>query len=422
MFHMPSWNLGQGWLIREKLDVQMLLTGSIRPSAGTLRVVAQMIDTSSGIYLWSEMYERRIEHAADIQQEISNDIVATLRTRFGHGGLGSLNSSSYNAEAYELYLRGRGLWNQRTEPGIRAALDKFRQAVTLDPNFAAAYAGMADAYALLAHHGFEQPSGLIEQAKNAARRALGMDPSLGEAHCSLATLITMCDWNWIDAEFHFRRALALNPGYATTHHWFAVDFLSIFGRFDEAQREIEIAAALDPLSPGISEGRAFLFMLCGQYDQAEELLQNLIATNPRYGKAYAALGRTLIQSGQYEKAIQMLARAAAMLNDVPTVLGAMGQAYGLNRDLSRALELLDRLKAIRKVSYAPATALAITCLGIGDIHQALDWLEEGVERREPNVNLLGVHPAYDRLRGHPRLETLIRQRLGFPVHGAAIQR
>jgi serine/threonine-protein kinase len=399
-------------VIREKLQVQAVLTGSIRRSADRLRVVAQMIDTASGVYLWSETYERRVDDAADIQQEISEAIIATLRIRLGSAKSNRRTSAAYNPEAYQLYLKGRGQWNQRTESGIREALESFQQAVARDERFAAAYAGIADAYALLAEYGLQQPAEVLVQAKAAARRALEIDPSLGEAHCSLGLLIALHEWKWTEAEAHFRRALDLNPGYATAHHWLACDFLPIFGRFEEAMREIEIAVALDPLSPIISEGRAFLLILQRRYEEAEVLVRTMIDAKPSFFRAYATLGRVLMQMRRNDEAIEMLEHATARAGDLPTILGALGQAYGRSGKFDDAQRMLSRLETMRRVSYAPATCLALTCLGLGQVEQAVEWLEQGLDHHEFNVVLIGVHPAYDELRGHPGFEKLVA-RLGL---------
>jgi TolB-like protein/Flp pilus assembly protein TadD len=399
-------------LIREKLHVHAVLAGSIRRSADRLRVVAQMIDTASGVYLWSETYERRVDYAADIQQEISDAIIATLRIRLGTPKSNYRTANVYNPEAYRLYLKGRGQWNQRTESGIREALKSFQQAVALDVQFAAAYAGIADAYALLAEYGLQQPAQVLVQAKAAARRALEIDPSLGEAHCSLGLLIALHEWKWTEAEAHFRQALDLNPGYATAHHWLGCDFLPIFGRFEEAMREIEIAVALDPLSPILREGQAFLLILQRRYQEAEVLVRNMLKAMPSFFRAYATLGRILMQMRRNEEAIEMLERATAHAGDLPTILGALGQAYGRSGKLENARRILTRLEIMRKSSYAPATCLALTCLGLGQVDEAVEWLEQGVDHHESNVVLIGVHPAYDELRGDPRFETLVA-RLGL---------
>ena len=317
-----------------------------------------------------------------------------------------------NLGAYQLYLKGRGQWNQRTESGIREGLESFKHAVALDAQFAAAYAGIADSYALLAVYGVQEPAETMAQARAAAIRALDIDPSLGEAHCSLGLLIALHDRNWAEAERHFLRALDLNPGYATTHHWLAADFLPIVGRLDEAMREIEIAMALDPLSGIIAEGKAFLLMLQRRYEEAEAQLRSMIDITPSFSKQYATLGRVLIQMRRYGDAMQVLDRSRAETGDLGTILGAIGEAYGRNGQAAQARTMLARLEEMRTVSYAPATALALTCLGLGERDRALMWLEQGVDRRESNVVWIGVHPAYDDLRGDPRFEKLVA-RLGL---------
>ena len=251
----------------------------------------------------------------------------------------------------------------------------------------------------------------MAQARAAAGRALELDPSLAEAHCSLGLLIALYEWKWAEAEGHFRRALDLNPGYATTHHWLACDFLPIFGRLDEAMREIEIAIALDPLSSIIAEGRAFLSILQRQYEQAELRLRGIIDANPSFFRAHATLGRTLIQLKRYEEAIQELERAKVLAGDLPTILAAMGQAYGFSGQESQARQILTELETMRRHSHAPATSLALTCLSIGEIDTALTWLETAVQHREANVVLIGVHPAYDGLRGERRFKNLLADRL-----------
>jgi TolB-like protein/Flp pilus assembly protein TadD len=399
-------------VIREKLQVRAVLAGSIRRSGDRLRVVAQMIDTASGVYLWSETYERPVDDAADIQQEISDAIIATLSLRLGNARSNRRAAVAYNPEAYQLYLRGRGQWNQRTESGLRESLKSFQQAVARDERFAAAYAGIADAYALLAEYGLQQPGEVVGHAKAAAKRALEIDPSLGEAHCSLGLLLALHEWKWTEAEAHFRRALDLNPGYATAHHWLACDFLPIFGRFEEAMREIQIAVVLDPLSPIISEGQAFLLTLQRRYEEAEGLVRSMIDANPSFVRAYGTLGRVLMQMRRNDEAIGMLEHAIARLGNLPTVLGALGQAYGRSGNFENARRILNRLETMRSVSYAPATCLALTCLGLGQVEQAVEWLKQGVDHHESNVVLIGVHPAYDELRGNPGFEKLVA-RLAF---------
>jgi serine/threonine-protein kinase len=392
-------------IVKQKLNVTSALAGSVRRSGGTMRVVAQLIDATMGVYLWSETYERRLEQAADIPREISDAIITTLQLRLNEARLGQ--SRSYNPDAYALYLRGRGEWGRRTESALRTSLESFRSAAELDPNLAAAYAGMADACTLLAEYGIEPPTEIVPHAKASALRALEIDPSLGEAHCSLGLVLAMNDWDWSAAETHFRRALELNPGYATTHHWFACDFLPIFGRLEEAWREVEIAVALDPLSGIIAEGKSFLYVLERRYEEAETQLRSIIASDPGFFKAYTSLGRVYIQMGRYADALAMLEKGRQMAGDLPTILGATGQAYGLDGQVDRASEILAQLERMRESRYAPATCLALTHLGMGDRDRALRWIETGLDRRESSVVLLNTHPVYDGLRDHSEFERLV---------------
>jgi TolB-like protein/Flp pilus assembly protein TadD len=400
--------------VREKLQVQWVVAGSVRRWREQLRVVAQLIDASTGVYLWSETYERSADHAADIQQEISHAIVDTLRVRLGGAQAPVTAAPAYNPEAYGLYLLARGRWNARTETGLREALDGFRRAVAIDSNFAAAYAGMADTYALLGEYGIEQPSRMVALAKTSALRALEIDPTLGEAHCSLGLLAGLYEWKWREAESHLRRALDLNPGYATAHHWIAVNFLPVVGRLEEAAREIDIALALDPLSPIIAEGKAFLHLCARDYGQAEAELQHIIDANPGFYRAWTSLGRLYIQMGFYEKALEALERGRQQVGDLPTILGAMGQAYGLIGDTGKAREVVSSLEALRKSRYAPSTCLALAHLGLGEQDRAIEWLATGLDCHEGSIPLIHVHPAYDGLRTHPVFPSLVA-RLGLPA-------
>ncbi len=395
--------------VGETLKVCNVLAGSVRWAGNRLRVVVQLICTKTGVYLWSETYDRALEDVLSIQDDIARAIVETLRVRFAPQ---ETKRPAYSFEAYQVYLRGRVAWNQRTESALLRSVECFRHATEIDPNFALAYAGVADALTLLAEYGFARASVVMPQAKAAATRALAIDPTLGEAYCSLAILLGVYEWNWGVAETHYRRALELNPGYATAHHFLADDCLAVVGRLEEALEEIDIARQLDPLSSIISEGRGFVLMLQRRYDEAERHYRALSQADPGFFKAHTSLGRTLLQMGRYPEAIECLNRGRALSGDVPSILGAIGQAYGLSGRADEARQHLGELTAMANNRYVPSSTFALIHTGLGENEQALEWLEKGVEQREMPMISLGYHPAYDSLRGEPRFARLL-QRIGL---------
>ena len=224
---------GQPYDIREigrQLGVSTVLVGSVRGSGGRARVTAQLIETSSGRYLWSETYDRKIEDLFAIQEEIARAIVNTLPVvLLDRQGDPVIQRPAHNQEAYNLYLQGRFHWNKRTADGLELGARLFEQAIALEPDFAPAYSGLADSYTLFADYGLESSDEVIPAAKAAARRALDIDPTLAEAHASLGLIRSLYDWEWAEGERHYRRAIELGPGYATARHWFAVDYLGVLG-------------------------------------------------------------------------------------------------------------------------------------------------------------------------------------------------
>lgn len=396
----------------ETLKARAVLTGSVRHSKDRVRIVAQLIDVASGVYLWSETYDRRMEDLFAIQDDIAEAIVARLSAAFAPEPGAAGRGVRYNLEAYQIYLRARAHWNQRTTSGLRQSVELFERAIAIDPDFALAYAGLADAKALLADYAIERPEAVMPQAKAAALRALEIDPSLGEAHCSLAFISAMYEWKWAEAEERYRTALRLNPGYATAHHWFACDLLALVGRLDEAMAEVDIAIELDPLSLILYEGRSYIFLLKRQFELAEQQSRSIVDTNPSFYKTHSSLGRALIQQARYDEGIAELELTRRLAGDVPNLLGAMGQAFALSGRAGRARALLAELDAMSRERFVPSTCFALIHAGLGEVDRALDWLEHGADRREMPVSALLVHPAYDTLRDHARFAALLR-RLGL---------
>ena len=400
---------GQPYDVREigrQLNVSTVLVGSVRGSSDRLRVMAQLVDTSNGRYLWSETYDRQIEDLFAIQEEISRAIVKTLRLKLIAP---AIQHGAYNLEAYNLYLKGRFQWNKRTAEGLKRSVQLFEQAIAIDQGFALGYAGLSDAYSLLADYGLVKPADIMPAAESAARKALEIDPTLAEAHASLGLIRSLYAWEWAEAERHYRRAMDLNPGYATAHYWFAIDYLGMLGRWEEAFQKIDLALELDPLSPIIREGKGFLMMLSRRYDEAIEEYRQTLDLDCFFYKAFTSMGRASTQKGMYEEAISMLQKGRSLSGDLPSILGALGQTYALANRPGDSRRLLEELAELAKRRHVASTCFALVHLGLGEKEQALDWLETGARGRETSLAGLKVHPAYDNLRGEPRFEALLRK-------------
>lgn len=394
------------------LNASTVLLGSVRRAGNRLRIVAQLVDSTSGVYLWSEMFDRTLEDLFEIQDDIARAIVARLKSMLTIAGTVPQNRPAYNIEAYQLYLSGRSEWNSRTEEGLRASIDCFRRAIEIDRNFALGYAGLADAYALLADYGLEPAQDVLPPAKQAAHRALEIDPTLGEAHCSLGFLLALAEWRWQEGEAHLEMSIRLNPGYATAHHWYSVDLLAVLGRFDEALRAIEIARQLDPLSLIIAEGLPYTYLLARRYAEAEECMRSLITANPAFYKFQTTLARILVHTGRYEEAVAHFDEARRLEGEYPSLLAALSQTHAMSGNREEARAVLGRLKAMEQTRHVPYTTMSIPYIGLGEYNTALDLLERAAGQHELALAGLKLHPAYDALRDEPRFKGLLR-RLNF---------
>jgi TolB-like protein/tetratricopeptide (TPR) repeat protein len=399
--------------VRRQLQVANVLTGSVRISGTSLRVRAQLIDTATGVYLWSETFDRQMQDVFAIQEEIATNIVRTLRVQLTGGAEKALASHSRTSvSSYDYYLKGRYHWHRRAPDDLVFSRKYFQLAIEADGNSALPHAGLADAYVLMVEYGLVHPAEGIPQAKAAASRAIQLDPNLAEAYPSLALLRSHSDGEWEDAEALYRKAIALNPGYATAHHWLGGDCLAMVGRFEEGAQEIEIALGLDPLSSILYEGRAFIRLLKGEYEEAVRGCREILEFDPTFYKAYTSMGRAYAQMGKYVDALSMLEKGRTLAGDMPNILAAMGQVFGLSGDHAAARGVLAQLEARALEVYIPSTCFAVVHLGLGEKERALDWLEKGCGQRELTLAVLKVHPVYDSLSAEPRFQALLK-RLGL---------
>jgi TolB-like protein/Tfp pilus assembly protein PilF len=397
--------------IGRELKVATVLRGSIRRTPSRVRVTAQLIDTESGNYLWSEAYDRQLENVVAIQEEMARAIVDTLQLTLAWRGGGAARKTT-NLKCYNLCLQGRFHANKRTPEGLRQSVLCFEQAVAADESSADAYAGLACGYSLMADYGVVSPQEVVPKAKSAAEKALSLDPQSSDAHISRAFVLSTFEWDWHGAGFYYKRAIELNPGLSRAHHWYATDYLALVGRFDEAELEAEIALHLDPLSPLMLEGCGYVQMLRRDYPAALKRYQQLAELDPVFWKAYSALGRVLSLLGRYDEAIASLERARALAGDVPSVLAATAQTLGAAGFMWEARALVDRLHEIHQSQWVPSSCFAIAMIGLGDYPAALSHLETSCEKREQAVSGLKVHPLYDPLRSEPRFQRLL-ERMGL---------
>ncbi len=395
--------------IARLLHVGSVVMGSVRRSGKRLRIAVGLIATETGQYLWSEAYDRQLEDVFAIQEEIACAIADALRVQLVGR---ATTAATANTDAYTAYLRGRFHWNKRTPAGLELALEQFKEAVNLDPAFAAAHAGVADAYMLLADHGFAQPEAVVPMARAAALRAVELAPNLADAYASLGLIEAVYEWRWGEAERHFRRAIALNPGYVTARHWYACDCLAPIGQVNVAIDMMQTAIDLDPLSHVLRESRAYLLLLARRYDECIEACAEIAELDPHFYKAYSNMARAHVHKGMFAEGVALFEKARQLIGDIPPLIGALGQAQGLAGNRDEAARLLAKLIDMSKQRHVPASAFAMIHIGLGDYDSALDVLEEGVARRQPSLAALNVHPGYDALRGNPRFERLL-ERIGF---------
>ena len=396
--------------IGRELQADYVLEGSVRREGIRVRIGAQLIQMSDRTHLWARQYDRELSSLIAVQEEIAqavaNEIDHTLASGNRIDGLPpQLSPEAF--EAYDLYLKGRYFWNRRTAVGFEQAVAHFQRAAEKDPTFARAYAGLADSYALTSSYNFGPPKELIPKARSAALRALELDDRLAEAHTSLALIDEDYDWDWGAAEKEFRRAIQLNPNYATAHQWYA-ELLSFEGRFDQALAESERARQLDPLSLIIACDQGTILYYARQYDRAIKRFRAVLEKDPNFAKAnmvvwpYALKGKSAEAMAQIEKWRRNY--------DGPWNWAAYVYVYGrLGRhaEAARALERLEQ--SARRRPSEPMPMLAVAYLGVNEKEKALACLEHALLERSSHIMTLKVDPLYDSIREDPRFQVLLRR-------------
>jgi TolB-like protein/Flp pilus assembly protein TadD len=398
--------------IAKELQADAVMSGRLMQQGDNLSISVQLIDARTNKLIWAEQYERKMSDLLATQREIAASIAQKLQLKLAGDEKGITKKYTNSNEAYQSYLRGRFYWNKRNAEALKKSIDYFNQAIEQDPNFALAYAGLADSYNLLPYYSAASPEQSIPKGKAAARKALEIDESLAEAHTALGYQLCVYDWNFAESGKEFQRAIELNPNYPTAHQWYGSRALVTLGRSDEGIAELKQAAQMDPLSLIINSDLGEAYANARQYDQAIEQLRRTIEMDPnfynahwRLGKAYEAKGAVQDALAEYQKARQ--------LNDDPLVLASLGHLLGSSGKRDQAMKTLDQLQQMAKERYVSSYSFAIVYEGLGDKDRAFQWLEKGYQERVFEMNYLKVDPLLEGLRADPRFGDLVR-RVGLP--------
>lgn len=394
--------------IGRELNVRAVMLGRVYQHGDSLVIKTELIDVEQESQLWGEQYRRKMTDIFELEEEISREISGKLRLRLsGEEKKRLVKRYTENTEAYQLYLKGRYYTNKRTEDWIKKGIEHFQQAIDTDPNYALAYAGLADAYAFLASStGGMPPQDTYPKAKAAALKALLIDDALAEAHTSLGFFYLMYDWNFAEAEREFKRAIKLNPGYANAHDGYGF-VLKATARNEEAIRASRQAKKLDPLSlfTNVSLGWAYYF--AREYERAVEQGRKALQLEPRFDFAYWIVGVALAQLGLMDESINAFNQAVLLTGGGLTFEAHLGYAYALSGKREEARQVLSDLEEIAKEKYVSAYYFAIIYLGLGEHEETFRWLERAAEERSGFLAFIQVEPMFDPLRSDERFSELL---------------
>jgi TolB-like protein/Tfp pilus assembly protein PilF len=397
--------------IGAQLGVAYVLEGSVRRALGRVRIAAQLIQVRDETHLWAQTYERSLLDILKLQSEVARTIAREIRVKLTPREERRLAASSaVLPQAYEAYLKGRHLWNRRTEDGMQKSIAHYEQAIRLYPQYAMAYAGVADSYVMLACRGMVPAKDTFRKAKEAARKAIDLDGELGEAHGSLAH-VRLHDWDWEGLEADFERAIDLNPAQAIVYYWYG-EFLMSRGRPEEAIAVTQKAQQTDPLSPVIGSSLAMILYLARRYDQAAVVLERTREINPDHFLPHLRMGLIRIQQRKYDEAILELKTAVSLADQSTETLAALAMAYAAAGKKKPAQQILAKLQQLAGKRYVlPYNVAKIHAAG-GDRDKAFEWLERAYEGGNPDLIELNSEPIFDGLRGEPRFSDLMR-RIGW---------
>jgi DNA-binding winged helix-turn-helix (wHTH) protein/TolB-like protein/Flp pilus assembly protein TadD len=393
--------------------VDAVLDGQIQKSDEKIRMTVRLVRVEDGMTIWTNQFDEKMTDIFTVQDSISERVAGALALQLTREEKGQLTKRyTENTEAYQLYLMGRYHLNRLTDDGFLKGRDYFQQAIDKDPNYALAYAGLADAYNRLSNFNSVAANEGFPKAKTAAMKSLELDGELAEAHTALGTVKHLYDWDWPNAEMEFKRAIEINPSYSDGHETYAY-YLSSTGRFDEALAEIRHAQGLDPLSLSKITGEGEILRYARRYDEAIEQNHKALEMDPNSGFVHWTLGNAYVNKGMYEEAIAEYQKAIPLSGDSPDEPASLAYAYALSGRSREALKIVDDLNERSKRSYISPTVMAFIYAGLGEKDQAFALLDKAYDGRDFLLVLLKTEPMFDPLRSDPRFTELMR-RVGLP--------
>ena len=399
--------LGPGEIASE-LGVGTIVSGSIRRSESRIRIVAEVMDARADDRLWSETYDRDLEDFFEIQSDVAARIATAVELELSVSDKARIERrGTTDPGAYDLYLRARNLWNQRTEGAVTESVRYLERALERDPDFALAHSGLAEAYVVLGIYGVRSPEVAFEAARASARTALDIDPVLGEAVAADACVKGVYDWDWSVAEQRFEEALDLAPSYPTAHQWYALNVLAPQGRFGDAFQELQKANELDPASSAIAVGRGIVALYARDYKMAVKEFEAVATVHPRFAPVHFFLGQCHGQTGSPSSAIQSLERAVTLSEETSETLAALGHTLALAGRGDAAAAVLARLEERATRAYVSPALRAQVLIGMGRLDESLALLDGAVAARATDMIWIGVRPTYDPLRSDARFTKLL---------------
>jgi DNA-binding SARP family transcriptional activator len=392
------------------LMARALATGRFVRLNGALAITAELVDTTDGSILWGEQYQSKLTDIQAMQEQIAQEISSKLKLQLTFDERKRMvKQYTTDPQAHTSYLKGRFHWNKRTGGGLKKAIDYFESAIGKDRKYALAYAGLADCYNLLSLYGVMPPKQAMPKAKAAAQKALRIDPSVAEAHTSLALTYLYYDWDWAAAEGEFQRAIEVNPNYATAHHWYH-ELLTAMGRFEEQMAEILHAEELEPLSLIINTDVGWGLYYARKYDEAIEQLRRTLELDSNFSVAHLILGMAQAQKGRLDEALASIQRALELSGDPLTFAhGALGYVLALAGREVDARNIIDRLGGLSGVRYAAGYGQSLVYVGLGERTKAVERLENAFKQRYDRLIYLKVEPIFDGLRHDRRFNGLVRR-------------